>query len=798
MADLVLSVDVSSLAEARRKLDGFQKAMNNLSVNRLASGVNSLQNSIRQLVEAQAKGTIGSNAYQKGLLELKRAYEQLGYSSQQATAAVRAYAAQLQRQRAAQEAARAAEELARAQAQAAARTRELRLRFQEGYAAFDRARKQMRDLREALRQGIITQDQYREALRRVREEQQRAGAGAGGLAGRMNRAGVITQQAGYQMGDFIVQVQSGTNWMVAFGQQATQVAGTLTLLGGKWLLIGSVLGVAIPLITAAGAAFMRTRGSAKTFSETLDELETAISNYKSAMEEASAETTELNVRFGSVSESMRPFLQDLKELERIKALNKLQEQFEKLEANSASFFERFGATFVGGGALQSELASQLGLTVDQYRELNAQVVKLKETENTAERIQAAENLRQIILASAGSVDNMTKEMRDFYENLLRVSLASGEVLGIVESTSEATNNALAAQYQYYADTRRESDELSRSMGEAFLAAQNLDNLTLEDGVSAAAQAALLLAQRLGVSLAAARGIMALERGRQMDVENLQNQYGAYGAGRVAGENLLRTSGELFGGTGNVLSGRGYYDSERRGGGGQDPLEQLHEQLRLEEELLRKSEAQQRVIRALGVDWRRYGEQTVNSLISSIEQMNEFNKQVEQQQELANTIETSMSDAFMSMVDGTKTASDAFKDMARSIIKQLYEVLVVQRLVGSFNASTGTGTGLVGAIMGAIPGNASGGYMSAGKPYIVGEHGPELVIPGRSGTVMNADLTNKAMGGGNPAPIVNLTYNFQGGVTEADLSRALPVLVERTKREVVDAVQRGGSVARVFR
>jgi len=62
MADLVLSVDVSSLADARRKLDGFQKAMNNLSVNRLASGVNSLQNSIRQLVEAQAKGTIGSNA----------------------------------------------------------------------------------------------------------------------------------------------------------------------------------------------------------------------------------------------------------------------------------------------------------------------------------------------------------------------------------------------------------------------------------------------------------------------------------------------------------------------------------------------------------------------------------------------------------------------------------------------------------------------------------------------------------------------------------------------------------------
>ena len=90
MADLVLSVDVTSLADARKKLDGFQKAMNNLSVNRLASGIDSVQNSIKRLVEAQARGTIGQNAYQKGLLELKRAYEQLGYSSQQATAAVRA------------------------------------------------------------------------------------------------------------------------------------------------------------------------------------------------------------------------------------------------------------------------------------------------------------------------------------------------------------------------------------------------------------------------------------------------------------------------------------------------------------------------------------------------------------------------------------------------------------------------------------------------------------------------------------------------------------------------------------
>ena len=58
-------------------------------------------------------------------------------------------------------------------------------------------------------------------------------AGATGQMGRrMSRSGVMFQQAGYQIGDFIVQAQSGQNVMVAFGQQATQMAGTLTMLGG--------------------------------------------------------------------------------------------------------------------------------------------------------------------------------------------------------------------------------------------------------------------------------------------------------------------------------------------------------------------------------------------------------------------------------------------------------------------------------------------------------------------------------------------------------------------------------------
>lgn len=48
---------------------------------------------------------------------------------------------------------------------------------------------------------------------------------------------------------------------------------------------------------------------------------------------------------------------------------------------------------------------------------------------------------------------------------------------------------------------------------------------------------------------------------------------------------------------------------------------------------------------------------------------------------------------------------------------------------------------------AIPGLARGGPMDAGRPYVVGEEGPELVIPRSSGTVIPAGRTAELLGGG---------------------------------------------------
>jgi hypothetical protein len=91
--------------------------------------------------------------------------------------------------------------------------------------------------------------------------------------------------------------------------------------------------------------------------------------------------------------------------------------------------------------------------------------------------------------------------------------------------------------------------------------------------------------------------------RNVKMGDLASQYGQYGAGRTSGEKLNRDAGALYGGTGNVLDGTGYYDTSGSsgggGGGGSDPyqanLDRLMSSLMTERETVEKWYADNEVI-----------------------------------------------------------------------------------------------------------------------------------------------------------------------------------------------------------
>lgn len=152
----------------------------------------------------------------------------------------------------------------------------LTTKYNQVYAASKIYEKSLTELDRAHMLGVTSIKQHAAAVDQLNMEYQQFQAGTAvfgnrfaqqaGIASRStNQLGVVVQQSGYQIGDFLVQVQSGTNWMVAFGQQATQLVGTLPLLAGtlgmsasRLIAISTGLGIVIPLLTAIGAAWMRT------------------------------------------------------------------------------------------------------------------------------------------------------------------------------------------------------------------------------------------------------------------------------------------------------------------------------------------------------------------------------------------------------------------------------------------------------------------------------------------------------------------------------------------------------------
>lgn len=300
------------------------------------------------------------------------------------------------------------------------------------------------------------------------------------------------------------------------------------------------------------------------------------------------------------------------------------------------------------------------------------------------------------------------------------------------------------------------------------------------------------------------------QGRLVSVAESYQQESAYysGAAGAEAQNIANMPGpgDLIGG---AVAGvkpidiRSYFSRTTipgEGGGGgagqDDALAKLREQLALENELLGVSEAQERVIRALGDQRSKYSEAEINAITAEVEAYNLKLEALKQQEQLAKTMQSSMETAFMSIVSGTESAKDAFKKMAYEVVKELYKVLVVQRLVGQFQSGGG---GILGGLAGLFGARASGGSIMPGQSYLVGENGPELVIPRHSGTVVNANQTAGGSGGNGSVTVQNniTVTGSDAAMVRAEVAKMIPQITNATKAAVIDARLRGGQMKAAF-
>lgn len=184
---------------------------------------------------------------------------------------------------------------------------------------------------------------------------------------------------------------------------------------------------------------------------------------------------------------------------------------------------------------------------------------------------------------------------------------------------------------------------------------------------------------------------------------------------------------------------------------------------------------------------------------------------------AKGIGEAFSQSFTGIVSGTMTAqealagffqsvADSFLDMAAQMIAKWIQLAILNSILKLFPTNAAIGTATSGgytlpsgagyaegfSLPQIIPGKATGGPVTGGMPYIVGERGPELFVPGRSGSI----VPNNQLGGGeNVSVVVNVDAkgtSVQGNDQQGNqLGRAISAAVQA---ELIKQKRPGGLLA----
>lgn len=260
-----------------------QETIRRLTIEAKSPGVQQAANDLQELSRAQAEVTVTAQSQEKATLSVERALDRVQRQYDQAW--------------------RAEQQLARVE----------------------------RDLTAARSQGLITLERQNQLLDLARARLNGVNpALATGAAG-FSRFGGAIQQAGYQVGDFAVQVASGTSPLRAFIQQGTQMLGVFGPMG-------AVLGALVAVGGVLATTFLDLGDSAEDAADGQDKLNQSLREMSELMDKIDAK----GARTRASLEAERRNRVSLAELE----LRRAEERLQSLGPEYQTAIDPFGGESV--------------------------------------------------------------------------------------------------------------------------------------------------------------------------------------------------------------------------------------------------------------------------------------------------------------------------------------------------------------------------------------------------------------------------------------------------------------------
>lgn len=800
----------------------------------------------------------------------------------------------------------------------------MRASYDANYAVEQRTLQLKKLLRQEIANGTMTVRQAGAELLKYRKHMQQFNVAQMAATKSSNRMGVVTQQAGYQVSDFIVQVQSGTNPFVAFSQQASQLAGVLPLVAGRLGIttaaaigLSAALGIVIPLVGAIGAAFYasskaasESAGSLDTFASSMSEAEKYLDDFVAASERLVDE--DLETVYGNMADKVRSLTAAFRGL-------KLELSQEALGSSADKLLEKFNADAETGRTrleqLKSSFADALnmvaffgpirvpqGLGADAVRDQTDQLrtdgsdalkrIGLKATPLDISDIQYNVNVgnyeraNELIEKLAENQTELTTEGKKFLLNLEEVAKRGlqlkGEMNGTAEAARESTRESkrlsseqreaarlaerrtafekdvavnlglsatlygktrdqqkqlteeskfhvkllelgykptdgiyqnLVKSYKETVQNTQAAEEFADKLEQAALAGERLANFESNLDIELAKANAELDALKSGQDASSASFMAAEKLKAEAAYETAKALYlqtnnieGLAEASIQYAEILakldllekkradIRTTKESLK-KDNRQTGKEYVDNLLKEARHRQKISKLTEEQARYQDLLYKMEEQN----AKKKD--PLHQKTLEQKAKEIHQINEQTKAIEAQkalqEEVSSAIENRLMDGFQSMVDGTKSVKDAFKDMAALIIQDLYRILVLKKLVASIsallpfeNGGVISGGNVVPFAKGGVVGAPTFFPMNGNKTGLMGEAGPEAIMPLKRGP--DGKLGVSSDGGGKVSVVNNITVqgNANPAQVRAEVVKLMPTITSVTRDSIAQANRRG--------
>jgi len=634
-----------------------------------------------------------------------------------------------------------------------------------------------------------------------------------------NRMGVATQQLGYQVSDFVVQIQSGTNGFVAFGQQASQLVGVLPLVAGKIGLttgaaigLSSALGVAIPIVTAIGAYLSRAGKDAEETKTAIDSLTQSLEQFEQAQK-----ALQLGVSVGQLTVTEK-----IKELD--EEILKTSDHIDKLALAMTASLSTTGTA--GFGFMFRGLADDIQEAQDKIVGLEELRARLSDRINVKFENQKRSLQEQLLIAQSINKNGKDSEQVETLRNRLasRDILLKAKALGMTndqlfelmqivkqtQAAEKATRINLALAEQEEASTKRSVD-LHEKLADIRSKEAKDRQKAVQKILDTANKEYYLINDKLRL----------LNIEEEHGKESVKYQKIKLEIERDNYKESLKSKG-ILGNNLKILMDQ--FDSYKKQ---LAVIKEVREEEALRESRLKKID--QTVLGMSDQEYQRHlqmqayvasrlaapeepvkhANKTNKAIKETIDLTRELTDAQKQQVAIADSVSGAFGDFFMGLVDGTTSAKDAFRSMATDIIQQLYRILVVEQLVqsiagaitGGFAPAPSQGRSYAPPV--APRGNSifdGGGYTGSGPRSggLDGKGGFMAMLHPRETVV---DHTKGQGAGGT---VVNQVFNISANTSDdtkrlitQTIAQASPAIINQSVGAVMNQRRRGGAMKSAF-